>query len=466
MNITKLFNNSKVFLRCFTVLLFFISFLNYSKAQNFGINDKSFYYDSRTHFYCEVHVLPHGITDSSDVFIIFRIANSALPFAKYKNKDDIFAAYPSIEIEYKDSTGIIRRRSGWIDTIIANSSEEIHSSDKFTYGHCIETFDKGKFNINVKLSTNDDIQLKKLNFQDISINTLKSKNFISEPVFVYFGNVLEQKKSYILYLLNGSIGFSSDIPHILFQVNSDNENKSYIYSLERLKAENAYYFDDSLFVSQQISVQENKSIQFQFSGKGILLNIDDLTDKIAKITSKFGIIDIEIPNQHLYPGNYLLKLIRPQSNDTLKYKFKVEWKDMPRSLKKVDFAANIMYYILTDDEFKKLNKGSQEEVSHHIIDYWKMHDPTPYTAYNEAMTEYFRRVDYAFFNFQTFTEKDGANSDRGKIYILYSKPSSVEQSLTNNKSFEKWRYDKLKKEFIFETVSSGIYKLSSINELK
>ena len=37
------------------------------------------------------------------------------------------------------------------------------------------------------------------------------------------------------------------------------------------------------------------------------------------------------------------------------------------------------------------------------------------TPYNEEMAEYFSRVDYAFYNFQTINQKDGAKTDRGKI---------------------------------------------------
>jgi hypothetical protein len=82
------------------------------------------------------------------------------------------------------------------------------------------------------------------------------------------------------------------------------------------------------------------------------------------------------------------------------------------------------------------------------------------------MFEYFRRVDYAFFNFQSVSQKDGADTDRGKIYILNGKPGSVERNLVGDKSFELWTYEKMKKVYTFELVSNGNFKLTSIKDIK
>jgi GWxTD domain-containing protein len=77
------------------------------------------------------------------------------------------------------------------------------------------------------------------------------------------------------------------------------------------------------------------------------------------------------------------------------------------------------------------------------------------------MTVYFQRVDYAFANFRTLKEENGALTDRGKIYILYGKPSNVERSLApGGPPKETWTYGSLNREFIFEDPSrQGNYKL-------
>ena len=119
---------------------------------------------------------------------------------------------------------------------------------------------------------------------------------------------------------------------------------------------------------------------------------------------------------------------------------------------------------MTDKEFDEVNEGSDCEIKKKLYEFWKKHDPTPYTAYNEAMTEYYNRVDYAFFNFQTTLRNDGALTDRGKIYILYGKPDSMDRNLTENSTFEIWKYTKLNKKIKFQTQSTGDFKLIEVIE--
>ena len=49
-------------------------------------------------------------------------------------------------------------------------------------------------------------------------------------------------------------------------------------------------------------------------------------------------------------------------------------------------------------------------------------DPTPSTEHNELMEEYYRRVSYSNENFDGW--KDGWETDRGMIYILFGTSGS------------------------------------------
>ncbi|RPH31043.1 GWxTD domain-containing protein, partial [bacterium] len=57
---------------------------------------------------------------------------------------------------------------------------------------------------------------------------------------------------------------------------------------------------------------------------------------------------------------------------------------------------------------------------------------------------------------------DGSRTDRGKIYILYGPPTSMDRSLDPAAGFqETWIYEKLGKRFVFKDQSkSGNYVLS------
>jgi GWxTD domain-containing protein len=81
------------------------------------------------------------------------------------------------------------------------------------------------------------------------------------------------------------------------------------------------------------------------------------------------------------------------------------------------------------------------------------------------MTEYFRRVDYAFFNYQTIIQREGSKTDRGKVYILNGKPDKIENDMNDKRSREIWTYVELEKRYIFDLISVGFYKLVKIEDI-
>ncbi len=179
-----------------------------------------------------------------------------------------------------------------------------------------------------------------------------------------------------------------------------------------------------------------------------------------------GLLNIIITSDKLVPGNYELNVVRDNSKDTLKRLISVVWEDMPLSLSDPEYAVDAMYYVLTDEQYETMKDGNPQEISKKILDFWKVKDPTPKTAFNEAMAEYFKRVDFAMQNYKSKSSKDGAKTDRGKIYILYGKPTKTEKTLGEKQNTEVWKYEKFKKEFIFKTNSAGNYILLQVIEIK
>jgi len=144
-------------------------------------------------------------------------------------------------------------------------------------------------------------------------------------------------------------------------------------------------------------------------------------------------------------------------------KFQIVWEMMPFSLRTVDYAIESMRYICNDDQIDSLLAGNSSENREAVMNWWRRQDPTATTTYNERMAEYFRRVDNAFFAFSSISEPDGAQSDRGKVYILYGQPADIKKDLTANKSKEIWRYESgVKQTFTFEITDRGWYKLIDV----
>ena len=134
-------------------------------------------------------------------------------------------------------------------------------------------------------------------------------------------------------------------------------------------------------------------------------------------SSPLGLIDFSIPGESLVPGKYQAQVYRQGSRDTITQVFEVIWDNMPLSLRNSKYAAESMFYILTDQEYEKILKGSENDIKAKIFAYWRTKDPSPQTSFNEALAEYFNRVDYAFFNFQTIEDRDGSKTERGKVYM-------------------------------------------------
>jgi GWxTD domain-containing protein len=141
---------------------------------------------------------------------------------------------------------------------------------------------------------------------------------------------------------------------------------------------------------------------------------------------------------------------------------------LKRPRKKDDKAANIeklggvykkwldedVRWIITDEElsaFKKLANNSERDVF--IEGFWQRRDPTPDTAENEFKEEHYRRIAYANEHFAA--GMPGWRTDRGRIYVMYGKPTSIDAhpmggpyqrspeeggGQTSTFPFEVWRY--------------------------
>lgn len=82
-------------------------------------------------------------------------------------------------------------------------------------------------------------------------------------------------------------------------------------------------------------------------------------------------------------------------------------------------------WIITDEElsaWKKLATNAERDAF--IEAFWQRRDPTPDTEENEYKEEHYRRIAYANEHFAAGVP--GWRTDRGRMYIMYGKPDSIE----------------------------------------
>jgi GWxTD domain-containing protein len=101
-------------------------------------------------------------------------------------------------------------------------------------------------------------------------------------------------------------------------------------------------------------------------------------------------------------------------------KVKAELKDAYKK-----WINNDVPYIITGAEKKAFQTlATDEERENFIENFWRRRDPNPDTEENEFREEYYERIAYA--NEHYTSGIPGWKTDRGRIYITWGKPDSVE----------------------------------------
>ncbi len=92
-------------------------------------------------------------------------------------------------------------------------------------------------------------------------------------------------------------------------------------------------------------------------------------------------------------------------------------------------------YIITDEERSAfLQLQTNEEREQFIEAFWQRRDPTPDTVENEFKEEHYRRIAYANERFSSGIP--GWRTDRGRIYIMWGPPDSIE-SHSNGSTYDR-----------------------------
>ncbi|GEM_PF-611452 len=238
---------------------------------------------------------------------------------------------------------------------------------------------------------------------------------------------------------------------------------SVVYSISRVDRENEerqIVLRDSLPPG---SLRPAAALQIQRGANGF--HYDETDNRLPHTLSARWHIDADTLEQ----GTYAMELTVRAGSDvkTVNHSFTIRWIGMPSSLGFFPMAISAMQHVLGEEEFKTLKSAAAQKQRKLFTEYWKKRDATPRTAYNEVMEEYLRRVDHAARTFGTLRDENGIKSDRGKAYILYGPPTTIERKLLPaGPPQEIWIYANLQKRLTFADPSrSGDYRLLRAEEL-
>ncbi len=477
----KLTFNRNFYLKVNIFLFLFLFIISQQlSAQLRPAKDEMNYFNLGKKLYTEVHYLPCESSDSIRALTFFRFTYDLISFEKsgiLNNSVNNFFSVPKLEVEFKDSEGIIRHREFWRDTIVTDNFEKTISKSDFINGvlECKLAFNS--YDVDIRLSDKNIQTIRKVSVKD-TIKNFHSNSNIGEPIFFEISQMDNQV--FIPFILKNKIEFSSKNCGLLIPVSYKNDFSKFNYFCEFIGAnkKNEFKWKSEFKINSIVIPSKNTTINIlkqDINGVELTTKILENSEKLDKNIStesgnssksdsglSLGLLHISLPIEDIVPGEYVLKVVESETTDTMRYIFEVVWEDMPVILHKPKYAIESMYYILTDEQYHKMIDEKEEKYPEEIIKYWKKEDPSEFTPYNESMAEYFKRVDYAMFNLRTLNEGNGVKTDRGKIYILYGPATSTERSLSENKAFEIWKYEHLKKMFVFETLANDVFKLVDI----
>lgn len=149
--------------------------------------------------------------------------------------------------------------------------------------------------------------------------------------------------------------------------------------------------------------------------------------------------------------------------DSLSAYFSVLWSKHASTRPDLTTTVQLMQYLLSRHDFKELLQLDTEKQKQFLHRYWQDRDPDPSTARNELQEEFYQRAAFAITNF-TASDQEGWETDRGKIYILYGPPETIERPVSQNgfEKFEIWDYPRIRKKFLFvDQNGTGHYILQS-----
>jgi GWxTD domain-containing protein len=116
--------------------------------------------------------------------------------------------------------------------------------------------------------------------------------------------------------------------------------------------------------------------------------------------------------------------LKRQMNDTERYKAQKALRQELKGPYKTWLNEEVPY-IITDEERKAfMSLSNDEEREAFIENFWQRRNPDPDSAENEFREEHYRRIAYANEHFAA--GKPGWKTDRGRIYIMWGAPDSID----------------------------------------
>lgn len=356
-----------------------------------------------------VRVRPYPYAYINNQFKLYLLVEIVYDFLQFTYRNQEYQANFNNEIIFREEKTKESFAKVWSSSFSVKDFESTNRRDKFILSWDSLSAPPGKYQV---LFSYQDMQGKQKFQTNMNINLPIVKNlFLPTPLFMvdYEPEELRLASFPARPIASwGQLPFNKNIKMLL----------------------NVYSVHDSLLNISVTVHEKNKPT--------LLFHLDSL----VHITNQQGKLMIDLPTYRWVEGHYELKVYYQGEKDNFVQNIPIEiiWSNKPRSLQMLESALLPLQIILSEDEYKQINSGSKEERRRKFENFWQKKDPTPQTAFNEILVEFYSRVDSV--NLQWGERRNpGWKTDPGKIILLYGHPNRVEdKSLDPVKPLMRWTY--------------------------
>jgi GWxTD domain-containing protein len=383
----------------------------------------------RLPFESEIISLPRIDGDFS-VYFIYKIPYRMLVFER---KEESFNAGFRVIVEISDKDSKLVARDIKDSRVIVNDFESTNDYNLFLQDFLNFKIKSGEYKVATLIS--DMNSTGELPIQPKELNLEESKDkLVQHPLVISSGEIMcDNQKAFILANSGGNVPFSSDIFHLVIPVTDTLINEI------NITIEN----NDEVIISTKVNESYVIPIGITECEKYLSVTTNPETIFLRNFVLRNA-------NEKLTEGEVTLKVINEEKSIDEKYKSKIVWFNKPFSLMDPEKAIEFLSYIESDSVVNSLLDQNSFDYLKVLYDYWSKFDPTPETAYNEVMFEFYSRVDHTLKEFKGIGKGNGAKSDRGIVYIRFGKPDKIERSSNpQGQVMEIWTYSNPERKFTF-----------------
>ena len=371
-------------------------------------------------------------------FYLFKVPYSSLVFEKDNSK---FISKFEITLEVKNSSEQIVQRK-FINDIIELNEYQKTISDIDVYSNFIE-FELSADTFLCNVNYTDLITGKTFWIYNQKIDLLRTKDLPKWLLVKY--NQTNGIPYFEVDIFGNSVPHSQNNYDLFVTGDFD------LSEVEKVTVKS----DDSVLISYEFLKFSFNSPIFRLNKNRHILEINSELESKQKNNS----ILIKNFNEKLFEGKYIVELSGEKGNLIKSFPISVSWIDKPKSLMDYNLALEMIEFIEVDESFRTYF-SSENQKKKKLYNYWKQKDPTPATAFNELMNEFYLRVDYAQNEFISISQRNGAKTDRGKVFILNGKPERIDRNVNSEgKVIESWYYKNPYRVFSFiDSRGDGNFK--------